>query len=80
MAYNNTYGIQAINQTQYDSAVAATGQCKSLTGACRKLADEQDPAGLGNNPEVNDACLEAYDYCFASMHDGYDKSVCLRHF
>lgn len=76
-AFNNTYGIKAINQTQYDAAVAATEQCKNLSGTCRKLAGEQDPRGLGNNPDVNDACLEAYLYCFAIMHDEFDKTVCM---
>ena len=39
------------------------------------MADEQDPQGWGNNSAVNEACLDAYLYCFSKMHDGYDKTV-----
>lgn len=64
-AYNNTYGLQIINETQYNSARAASSQCKNLTASCRALADAQDPKGLGNKPEVNRACLGAFLYCFS---------------
>jgi hypothetical protein len=75
VAFHNTYGIEAINQTQYDSAVALTANCRNMSDICRSMADEQDPQGLGNNAEVNKACLEAYLYCFSKMHDGYDNKV-----
>ncbi|KAF2871419.1 carboxypeptidase S1, partial [Massariosphaeria phaeospora] len=74
-AFNNTYGFKAINETQYLSAVAASGTCRNMTGICRKMADEEDPEGLGNNPEVNKACLDAFMYCFGTMHAGYTKEV-----
>jgi carboxypeptidase C (cathepsin A) len=74
-AFNNTYGIQAINATQYRSAVESAATCKNMTRTCQALADEQDPKGLGNNPTVNKACLGAYLYCFSNMHDGYDQKV-----
>lgn len=74
-AFNNTYGIKAINESQYKAALAAADDCRELTTECRKLASEQDPMGRGNNPDVNDACLEAYLFCFSKMHSGYDKSV-----
>jgi hypothetical protein len=74
-AFNNTYGIKAINETQYQSALAASGQCRALSATCRAMADEKDPLGHGNVPDVNDACLEAYLFCFRTMHSGFDKQV-----
>lgn len=74
-AFNNTYGVEAINETQYESAVAATETCRQMSNACSSLADEKDPEGLGNQPDVNKVCLDAFDYCFANMHDGYNKSL-----
>ena len=74
-AFNNTYGIQAINETQYQSAVASSATCQNMPSICRAMADEQDPQGLGNKPEVNKACLDAYLYCFSKMHDGYNIQV-----
>lgn len=73
-AFNNTYGLQLINETQYESALAASPQCKNLTAACRSLADAKDPAGLGNQPDVNKACLGAFSYCFSNLHDDFAKS------
>ncbi|KAF2113999.1 Alpha/Beta hydrolase protein [Lophiotrema nucula] len=72
-AYNNTYGFQGINETTYNTAIAADAQCKNLTATCRSLADSQDPQGLGNNANVNRACLTAYQYCFTNLHDGFVK-------
>jgi carboxypeptidase C (cathepsin A) len=74
-AFNNTFGIEAINETQYATAISSTAMCLNMTGVCRSMADEQDPEGLGNNDEVNKACLNAYLFCFSRMHDGYDKTV-----
>ncbi|KAF2621155.1 alpha/beta-hydrolase [Macroventuria anomochaeta] len=73
-AYNNTYGLQFINETQYESALAASPQCKNLTAECRTLAEAKDPRGLGNQPDVNKACLDAFLYCFSNLHDDFDKS------
>ncbi|KAF2247337.1 alpha/beta-hydrolase [Trematosphaeria pertusa] len=72
-AFNNTYGFRTINETQYESAIAATETCRNMTATCRTMADEQDPEGLGTNLGVNEACLSAFMYCFATMHDGYTK-------
>jgi carboxypeptidase C (cathepsin A) len=73
-AYNNTYSLQLINETQYESALAASPQCKNLTAACRALADSKDPGGLGYQGDVNKACLGAFLYCFSNLHDDFDKS------
>ncbi|KAH6625182.1 Alpha/Beta hydrolase protein [Boeremia exigua] len=73
-AYNNTYGLQLINDTQYESAHAALPECKRMTATCRALADAKDPRGLGNQPDVNKACLGAFLYCFSNLHDDFYKS------
>lgn len=73
-AYNNTYGLQLINETQYESALSASPQCKNLTATCRALADAKDSGGLGNQTDVNKACLGAFLYCFSNLHDDFDKS------
>lgn len=77
-AFNNSYGIQAINQTQYQTAIASSATCRNMTGICRTMADEKDPQGFGNNTVVNKACLDAFLYCFSKMHDGYDPKVCIQ--
>ncbi|KAK7192631.1 hypothetical protein DPSP01_006571 [Paraphaeosphaeria sporulosa] len=74
-AFNNTYGIQAINESYYQSAIAALPTCRNLSATCVTLADAHDPQGYGNVAEVNKACLTAYSYCFAALHDGYNASV-----
>ncbi|PTU24790.1 hypothetical protein P175DRAFT_049770 [Aspergillus ochraceoroseus IBT 24754] len=74
MAYNNTYGIPAINQTVYDAAMEAwskPGGCKDLITRCRQLALEGDPQMYGNNATVNRACQVANDYCSNNVEGPY---------
>jgi carboxypeptidase C (cathepsin A) len=73
-AMNNTYGIQAITPENYKYAVESTATCTSMSATCKSLADTQDPEGLGNVPAVNDACFNAFDFCFSSMHQNYTHS------
>jgi hypothetical protein len=64
MAYNNTYGIQAINRTLYEDSMTAftkPGGVRELIETCRALAAEGDPENQGNNATVNDACSAAND-------------------
>jgi Serine carboxypeptidase len=66
MAYNNTYGIQVINETAYQQAItdwSKAGGCRDLILRCRALASEGDPMAFGNNDTVNAACVEADQYC-----------------
>jgi carboxypeptidase C (cathepsin A) len=66
MAYNNTYGIQAINETAFQNAVAAWDGphgCKSRIITCRELAKSSDPDNLGINSTVNSACKTAAKFC-----------------
>lgn len=78
MAYNNTYGIQAINETLYKQAVdnfnrPKTG-CKDQILNCRSLADRLDPNAYGNNDEVNAACADATTYCENLVEGQYVNS------
>ncbi|OQE35434.1 hypothetical protein PENCOP_c013G01551 [Penicillium coprophilum] len=64
MAYNNTYGIQLINETTYISAKKSwegADGCKSRIEKCR-LASGTTPY-LGNNPTANSICHDANVYC-----------------
>jgi len=74
MAYNNTYGIQAINQTLYQQAVDSfnkPGGCKDLIIKCRDLAAVGDPNFIGNNDTVNAACMDADSYCSNNVEGPY---------
>ncbi|RMZ85375.1 hypothetical protein DV737_g771, partial [Chaetothyriales sp. CBS 132003] len=62
MAYNNTYGIRAINQSTYEAALQAyhePGGVKDLIETCRQLAAQGDPTNQGHNDTVNNACILA---------------------
>lgn len=77
-AYNNTYGIQAINESVYKDTIdnfhrPQTG-CLALTLKCRSLADKFDPDAYGYDEEVSAACAEASDYCLAHVESQYDSS------
>ncbi|KAF7175275.1 hypothetical protein CNMCM7691_007315 [Aspergillus felis] len=74
MAYNNTYGIEAINKTVYERAMNAwskPGGCKDLIVECRELAAEGDPSMSGRNETVNTACRKANDYCNNQVEGPY---------
>lgn len=74
MAYNNTYGIKAITEEEYQASLDAWPQCKNLTRTCRSMAEEMDPQGWGNNTDVNDACYYAYDWCFSKIQYPFERS------
>ncbi|KAL4919475.1 Alpha/Beta hydrolase protein [Aspergillus aurantiobrunneus] len=74
MAYNNTYGIEAINKTTYEQAMLAwskPGGCKDQITTCRRLASEGDPQMYGNNEAVNTACKLADNYCSNNVEGPY---------
>lgn len=77
-AYNNTYGIQAINQSLYQQAVdnfnrPDTG-CRDLIINCRNIAAVGDPDATGNNDTVNQACIAASVYCSNEVESQYINS------
>ena len=69
MAYNNTYGIQLINETTYVESLrgfAEPGGCLDRVSRCRALVAEGDPDFNGNNVTVNEACVDVNIYCLFS--------------
>lgn len=75
MAYNNTYGIQTINQTAYQAAVDAFNRpetgCRDMVLNCRALAASGDPNFTGANVTVNAACSQAIDSCSSEVEGPY---------
>lgn len=74
MAYNNTYGIKAINKTTYDTAMydwSKSGGCKDQIVACRREAADGDPGMTGRNETVNKICAQASDYCNEHIENPY---------
>ncbi|KAF1985629.1 putative carboxypeptidase S1 [Aulographum hederae CBS 113979] len=74
IAFNNTYGIQAINESTYTAAVAAwqqPGGCQERIAACRTIAAQQDPTNQGNSPEVNRVCADANNFCQNNVEGPY---------
>jgi carboxypeptidase C (cathepsin A) len=66
MAYNNTYGIQAIDEDtfiQERTAWAAPGGCQELIFTCRALAAQRDPENTGMDQMTNTACVNAVNTC-----------------
>ncbi|KAF7194192.1 Carboxypeptidase S1-like B [Pseudocercospora fuligena] len=66
IAYNNTYGIEAVNKTVYDSMIDALyreGGCNDQIYHCQNLSSEYDPENLGINASVNSACQNAEEFC-----------------
>ena len=66
-AYNNTYGIQAINQTSYQTAIDSFNRpktgCRDQIIKCQTLAARYDPLAMGANQTVNRICSIASQYC-----------------
>ncbi|KAE8420383.1 Alpha/Beta hydrolase protein [Aspergillus pseudocaelatus] len=76
-AYNNTYGIQAITETQYEEAkhnLTKPGGCMDMAVKCQALAQKLDPHNFGNNAEVNAVCSAADEYCYENVLGVYALS------
>jgi carboxypeptidase C (cathepsin A) len=66
MAYNNTYGVQAINETEYQKSITAWESpvgCKARIVNCRTVAQLYDSSNLGVNATVNSVCRNAARFC-----------------
>lgn len=75
-AYNNTYGIQAIDQNSYQTAIdnfnrPETG-CRDQIIRCQTLAARYDPLAMGANQTVNKICSAASQYCEDEVEGQYD--------
>ncbi|KAH7303474.1 serine carboxypeptidase [Stachybotrys elegans] len=74
MAFNNTYGIQTVNESVYQSMVDAydrPGGCREQIDNCRAVASVYDPENIGINATVNRICQNAETYCTNTMRDPY---------
>ncbi|RMZ82394.1 hypothetical protein DV737_g2065, partial [Chaetothyriales sp. CBS 132003] len=76
-AYNNTYGIQIIDQvTELNalSAYAGADGCEQLTLSCRSQELAYDPDGSGAINAVNKACSQAQQVCQSLITGIYSSS------
>lgn len=74
IAYNNTYGIQAISETLYNESLNAfmmQDGCRDKINNCRSIAAQQDPTNQGNSGQVDSVCSEAADYCSTEVEGAY---------
>ena len=74
MAYNNTYGIEAVNETiflEMQDAYSREGGCRDQINECRALATEYDPENRGINETVNSICHDAETFCTENIRDRY---------
>jgi carboxypeptidase C (cathepsin A) len=74
IAFNNTYGIQAITEEMYNQSLLTfmqTDGCKDRINNCRDLAANQDPTNQGYNGEVDQVCSDASQYCNDAMEGPY---------
>ncbi|KAK5303865.1 hypothetical protein LTR99_004320 [Exophiala xenobiotica] len=76
-AYENTYGIEAINQLEELNALSAYNSadgCQQRTANCRAQEAALDPLNYGNVDVVNDACSEAQIFCQTYVVGAYTMS------
>jgi carboxypeptidase D len=74
MAYNNTYGFQAITKAEFESAMTNLTTCTALVDECQSIAAIYDPGNYGNNASVNTACSSAYGYCALNVEYVFQNS------
>ncbi|KAL9619884.1 MAG: hypothetical protein Q9160_005531 [Pyrenula sp. 1 TL-2023] len=74
IAYNNTYGIQTVNESVYQSMIDGyerPGGCRDQIDNCRALSTLYDPTNQGFNSSVNRVCQAAESYCTTNVRDPY---------
>ena len=62
MAYNNTYGIEVIDKTAYETMMHEWNRpngCKENNVKCHEMAKKSDPRDLGDVEKVNAICIQA---------------------
>ena len=73
---NNTYGIEAYNQSvadQIQQVLDMPGGCRDLAGACKEEAAEGDSNGFGNNETVVQTCGAAFQACWGGVYYPYEE-------
>ena len=82
-AYNNSYGIQTISQTNELNSIqdySGPGQCVDQINLCRAALTSTDPKGYGDVAATNTLCSNAQQTCnnvsLAFLGSGY--VLCIR--
>lgn len=76
-AYENSYGIQTINQVQQLNALSSfrgAGGCQELITSCRSQELAYDRDSIGTTGFVNDACAAATYSCQSNVYGPYLSS------
>ncbi|KAJ4414932.1 hypothetical protein N0V82_007645 [Gnomoniopsis sp. IMI 355080] len=74
MAFNNTYGIQTVNESVYNGmndAYFREGGCRDQINNCRAVSSVYDPENTGINSTVNKICSGAETFCTENIRDPY---------
>ena len=74
MAFNNSYGIQTINESRYESVLDNLYRedgCLDQIEQCRNLSLAFDPTNQGFNESVNKVCAAAETFCSEEIRDPY---------
>ncbi|KAI2601818.1 serine carboxypeptidase [Hypoxylon sp. NC1633] len=74
IAYNNTYGLETVNETVYLQMVDALerpGGCRDQIEICRASASAYDPDNIGINGTVNQVCSDAETFCSSNVRGPY---------
>jgi hypothetical protein len=80
-AYNNTYGIQAIDKSMRDGVLKiydTEDGCGAAIARCRKIAAATDPENISATSEAGNACSHAGNVC-STVAGGYSlfSGVCV---
>ena len=76
MAYNNTYGIQAINQSVYEAGLHEWEKQDGIRNSilhCRRLIAEADPKSSEDRKKISAACSKASDYSETELRGRYTR-------
>lgn len=75
--YNNTYGIQAIDQTEWLNLISdfkAPGGCQDLVTQCRKHMAAGDTEGESFDAATSSVCAEASNACYGIMGEAINEA------
>lgn len=77
IAYNNTYGIKAINESTRDQILHDLTRkrgCLDQTYKCGNLSMKYDPKNIGINDTVNQVCANASNFCNKYVQGPYTET------
>ncbi|ODH28866.1 hypothetical protein ACO22_03855 [Paracoccidioides brasiliensis] len=71
IAFNNSYGIQRIDEKAKNESEGALSHCLEKISECRRLAATYDPDVIGNVENVTSKCYEASNFCANNVEGPY---------